>query len=112
MTNDRRPDNPNDMLRHLALATLCLTLFACSTTNKGSSMPSDDAPGELIASSKPRDTSPGTTPAELAQLTADNSEFGWAFYQKALKDGENLFFSPHSISVALAMTGAGARDCG
>ena len=97
------------MLRNIAVLLIGASLIACSTTNKGSSMPSDDAPGELVASSKPRDTSPDTTPAELAQLTADNSEFGWAFYQKAVKDGENLFFSPHSISVALAMTWAGAR---
>lgn len=72
-------------------------------------MPSDDSPGELVASSKPRDTSPDTTPSELSQLGADNSAFGWAFYQEAVQDGQNFFFSPHSISVALAMTWAGAR---
>ncbi|CAG0935488.1 antithrombin III [Thermoflexales bacterium] len=38
-----------------------------------------------------------------------NTEFALAFYQKLRTEEGNLFFSPHSISTALAMTYAGAR---
>lgn len=67
------------------------------------------APGELAASSKPRDGAPDATREEIEQLSADNAAFGWNFYRAVVRDGDNLFFSPHSISVALAMTWAGAR---
>ncbi|NNK42315.1 MAG: serpin family protein, partial [Myxococcales bacterium] len=67
------------------------------------------APGQEVASSLSRNTSPDTTAEELARLTADNATFGWELYRELVNDGENLFFSPHSISVALAMTWAGAR---
>jgi serpin B len=46
---------------------------------------------------------------ELAELSGDNADFAWAFYREITKPGENLFFSPYSLSVALAMTWAGAR---
>jgi len=47
--------------------------------------------------------------ADVANLVQENSEFAFALYEKlAAKDG-NLFFSPYSISNALAMTYAGAR---
>lgn len=95
------------MLKHTALLLLGALLLSCST--QGSSMPKNDAPGELVASPNPRNTAPDTTPEELEQLSADNAAFGWAFYREAVQEGENFFFSPHSISVALAMTWAGAR---
>jgi serpin B len=47
---------------------------------------------------------------ELAELVAGNSAFAVELY-RALANGQegNLFYSPYSISVALAMTFAGAR---
>jgi serpin B len=49
---------------------------------------------------------------DVKVLVAGNSEFAWQLYAK-LKEGRkedgNLFFSPYSISTALAMTWAGAR---
>jgi serpin B len=46
---------------------------------------------------------------ELQKLAADNGDFAWSFYREIIKPGENLFFSPYSLSVALAMTWVGAR---
>ncbi len=51
-----------------------------------------------------------TEGSDLDQLARGNADFAIALYQ-ALSEQEtgNLFFSPHSISTALAMTYAGAR---
>ena len=47
--------------------------------------------------------------ADLAELVQGNNAFAFDLY-RALSDGEgNLFYSPFSISQALAMTSAGAR---
>jgi len=66
--------------------------------------------GEIVQSEKQRVTSPDVDEADLAILVDGNSAFAFDLYQ-ALKEGDdNLFYSPYSISLALAMTYAGA--CG
>jgi len=67
------------------------------------------AAGEVLKSDKERITSPDVNPSEQALLVEGNSAFAFELY-KALKGEEgNLFYSPYSISLALAMTYAGAR---
>ncbi len=66
--------------------------------------------GELAKSSQARDTSPSVGSADSDALAAGNTAFALDLYQQLRGDGTNLFFSPHSISVALAMAYAGARD--
>ena len=66
-------------------------------------------PAELMAlrSLKPR-AAAGATDQELADLARGNAAFAFDLY-RALAQGEgNLFYSPHSVSLALAMTYAGA----
>ena len=50
-----------------------------------------------------------TTAGELQTIVTGNSKFGLELYQQLKADPGNLFFSPYSISTALAMTYAGAR---
>jgi serpin B len=61
-----------------------------------------------IASSESRDTSPSTQ--DVPQLVTDEASFAFDFYraQVGADSSSNVFFSPYSISVALAMTYAGA----
>jgi serpin B len=67
------------------------------------------AGGEVLQSEKPRDTAPEVSASDLTSLVAGNSAFAFDLYQQ-LKDKEgNLFYSPYSISLALAMTYGGAR---
>jgi serine protease inhibitor len=47
--------------------------------------------------------------SSLAKVVQGNSAFALEFYQKLRGTEGNLFFSPYSISAALAMTHAGAR---
>jgi serpin B len=68
-----------------------------------------EAEAQVVASDEERDLAPDAPAADLAALAEGNSAFAFDLYQ-ALKDRDgNLFFSPHSISTALAMTYAGAR---
>jgi serpin B len=67
------------------------------------------AAGELIKSDKPRDTAPEVSNPILAILVEGNSDFAFKLYQQLKEEEGNLFYSPYSISVALAMTYAGAR---
>lgn len=90
-----------------ALLVAC-TASACST-------PSDSSTGEgpVARSVVQRDTTPVVAPADAELLRKGNTAFATDLYQTLRSDsgaqGENIFFSPHSISTAIAMTYAGAR---
>jgi serpin B len=65
---------------------------------------------EAVAQSKEsRITSPDVIESDFDSLNEGNREFAFDLYQSIRHEEGNLFFSPYSISVALAMTYAGAR---
>lgn len=64
--------------------------------------------GEELKSDLPRLT-PDVPAGDMAELIAGNTDFALALYQLLKEDGGNFFYSPYSISVALAMTYAGAE---
>lgn len=68
-----------------------------------------DAGGEVVRSSKPRDENPQVAETELAELVEGNNEFALDLFRVLRTEEGNLFFSPYSISVALATAYAGAR---
>lgn len=63
---------------------------------------------EVAQSDKSRDESPAVDFFVLSELVEGNSEFAFDFYQAVRGEGGNFFYSPHSISIALAMTFGGA----
>jgi serpin B len=65
--------------------------------------------GEVLESDKERITSPDVSPSAQASLVEGNSAFAFDLYQPLKEEEGNLFYSPFSISLALAMTYAGAR---
>ena len=56
-----------------------------------------------------RETVPDIAPATLDDLVAGNNRFAFDLFHAVAQEEGNLFFSPYSISTALAMTYAGAR---
>jgi serpin B len=86
----------------LVIAVLVLPLI-------GSIQVAQPAAAELLESDRERIASPDAPLSEQGSLLEGNSAFAFELYQ-ALKGKEgNLFYSPYSISLALAMTYAGAR---
>ena len=85
----------------VSLVILLIPVTACSQPAAG---------GEVIQSEKPRVTSPQVNETDLAPLVQGNSTFAFNLYQALSGENGNLFYSPHSISLALAMTYAGAQD--
>jgi len=59
-------------------------------------------------SSVQRIADPQVPPADTTTLASDNAAFAFAAYQQLITANTNLVFSPASISIALAMTYAGA----
>ncbi|MBN2370604.1 MAG: serpin family protein [Vicinamibacteria bacterium] len=64
---------------------------------------------EIVSSSLSRDMNPAVPTDDLAAQVRANTAFALDLYHELASAPDNVFFSPHSISVALAMTWAGAR---
>ena len=80
-----------------------------STLSATPTVPATGATSGETRSDKERVTNASVSGSDLADLVSGNSAFAFDLYH-ALGDKEgNLFYSPYSISVALAMTYAGAR---
>jgi len=84
----------------LLLLSLSLSITGCAPESAGA---------EVVTSDLERDTAPGVAPDEILALSSDNTDFAVRLYQELREEEGNLFFSPYSISAALAMTYAGAR---
>lgn len=63
------------------------------------------------AASAPAASDAGSTPEGVAELVEANNRFAFELYAQFNEKGKenNLFFSPYSIAIALAMTYEGAR---
>ncbi len=83
----------------------------CSDDNYPSASPGNESPGiSTIASAKPRTTDVQVSTSDTETLVKGNTGFALRLYDavRNRSDG-NFFYSPYSISLALAMTYAGAR---
>lgn len=67
------------------------------------------SPANRAASSRARETKPNVSKADLQTLVDGNNDFALNLYQALRSENGNLILSPFSISLALAMTYAGAR---
>ena len=62
-----------------------------------------------LRSLKPRVASPGAAEADLANLARGSAAFAFDLYRSLAQGEADLFYSPYSVSLALAMTYAGAK---
>lgn len=93
----------------LALAALAIGLAGCGQQHE---VDIRDFPGVTVAESSTvsRDLDPQVGADEMAELVRGNSQLAAALFGRlAAASQGNVFFSPHSISLALAMTYPGAR---
>ena len=64
---------------------------------------------KALHSLKTRTMSPGATEADLADLARGNTAFAFDLYRVLAQGDGDLFYSPYSVSLALAMPYAGAK---
>lgn len=92
-----------DILRTSVVCSLVAVLLLTSCA------PPPAKAGEFVRSDVERVSLPDVSDADLEKLVGGNSAFAYDLYQAWREQEGNLFYSPYSISVALAMTYAGAR---
>ncbi len=90
----------------LMLCVLFLVATSCLWWPPDVEGPADS---QLVASDLPRDINPQVSGQQVSDLVKGNSEFAFELLMELSADAENVFFSPYSISLALAMTYAGAK---
>jgi len=90
---------PNLFKISVVSAALSLLLSACGPSPSAS----------IAKSDLQRVTAPDTPPGDIPALVDNNNAFAFDLYRSLKTQDENLFYSPYSISLALAMTYAGAR---
>jgi serpin B len=90
----------------LAIVILCLGLSACAPAALADKV---QATGPVLSSEKQREQSPEVAQSDISSLADGNGAFAFNLYKLLSEEEGNLFYSPYSISVALAMTYAGAR---
>ncbi|WP_437589322.1 serpin family protein [Sorangium sp. So ce1000] len=94
-------------------------ILGCETSTDPNTDPNLDPGGEqcndadeagcMVASDKQRISSPDVAPEDKTALVSGNSAFALDLYQQLRQEPGNVFYSPYSISTALAMTWAGAK---
>jgi serpin B len=89
-----------------ALLSILAVMMLLTTAGCGSPISEVETAAQ---SSKQRIAAPNVPASDLAQQVEGNSAFAFDLYQLLKEKNDNLFYSPHSISLALAMTYAGAR---
>ena len=91
----------------LIAIAMCLTaaalLAACGEGQESAAISSE------VRSDRER-AAPSALDTEVVGLVNGNSTFAFDLYQALRGQSGNLFYSPHSISLALSMTYAGARE--
>ena len=85
----------------VATMAMAMALGSCGSASREG--------GQLVRSDKQRVATPQIPTDDLHELVAGNSDFAFDLYEQLRGEAGNIFYSPHSISAALAMVYAGAR---
>jgi serpin B len=99
----------------ICVSVMLLSLVGCTTPAQTTAQTTTTPTGQpvsfqILKASEPRVTSPNVSDTDLSALVSGHSNFAFNLYQTLKKSNTgNMFYSPYSISTALAMTYAGAR---
>ena len=93
-------------MRALLLAFVLIGCGDEAATNNDEDQP--EPPGEQQRSDLSRNLAPDVPDSDRRSLVQGNTAFAIDLYHQLAPAADNVFYSPHSISVALAMTYAGA----
>jgi len=94
----------------LMLALGGISMMAASLSGCAPQMPAGSVvQADVLQSDKPRETPLPMQDAQVPDLVAGQSAFAFDLYNLLFDEEANLFYSPYSISLALAITYAGAR---
>lgn len=85
---------------------MCLIAFLMT----GCTFSTQPNQSSIAKSNVEREQNPVVNAGDQTVLVNGNNEFGISLYKYLAKENSNIIFSPYSISVALAMTQAGARN--
>jgi serpin B len=96
-------------MKKLVLIISMIALILASSCSVIQELVQPSAENEMIKSNLERETDPGIDPTQLETLSHNNRVFAWAFYNEIRQNGDNIVFSPLSLSLALSMTLAGAE---
>ncbi len=88
----------------MILAAASLIVAACQAGGGASKVQANIAKSDQV-----RISQPDVPAADLQAITEGNNEFALDLYRSLHTQSGNMIFSPYSISLALAMTYAGAR---
>ena len=104
-----------NVFRMYFVAIVFLSFVAsCDTGEKSNNANSNDYNFDVAKSSETRNMNPAPSSSDLTALIEGNNEFAIELYKKTVESSEyansNVFFSPFSISEALAMTWAGSKN--
>ncbi len=100
------------MERSLSLSSVVWSVALFGVLQSCSGVSNTPVPGHEVKSDKQRIMSPDVSDSDIYKLVTGNNSFAFEMYHALAQtsgDGE-VFFSPYSISLALAMTWAGARS--
>lgn len=90
--------------KYLILIAVALTLLIVACTAGKEPVTAPDSQSEVR-----RDTDPDVSPIMVGELVAGNNRFAFDLFHTVAQREGNIFFSPYSISTALAMTYAGTH---
>jgi serpin B len=96
-------------MKKLMIWALVIVLIGLAACTPAAPVDTIKATGITLKSEKQRNESPKVASSDISSLTDGNGVFAFNLYKLVSQEEGNLFFSPYSISAALAMTYAGAR---
>ena len=88
------------------ISVLCLITLFVITCSEDDSVNSDI---QILKSEKERIVTPSISDSDFTSFVNDNNAFALDLYNLYASGGKNIFYSPYSISIAIAMTYGGAN---